>query len=72
MSIDVTVTIMQECHWCGGDGEAMLKTCKECKGSGVSEQQVSLREFRHMLKSDEREERAEMDAGRFVEVKDAE
>jgi len=58
MSIETTVTVRRICHWCGGMGKG-LKTCEECKGEGVSEQQVGIREFRHMLEADAKAERAD-------------
>ena len=80
MSIDVTVTIRRECHYCGGVGKYQAnlygrKTfieidCPECNSEGVSEQQIGLREFRHMLEADGKREQIEQDAGRFAEVED--
>lgn len=59
MLVEATVTIRAVCHCCGGSGKCPASldggktlteiTCPECKGEGVSEQQVGLRELAALL-----------------------
>ena len=87
MSIETTVTIRAVCHCCGDSGKCQASldggktfigiACPECHGEGVSEQQISIREFRHMLEADAKARRAERgdwhaDPIEEAEVRDAE
>jgi hypothetical protein len=74
----MTITVRGVCHCCGGSRKCQASLnggkvfreidCPECKGEGVSESQVGLREFRYILEVDARAEAMEMGAGRFEEV----
>jgi len=76
MSETLRIVAMGTCRDCEGsgfgggvkvdDGNAPL--CRHCKGEGVCERQITVRELRHMLEADAKAEAAEMDAGRFPEV----
>jgi hypothetical protein len=70
--------VMDTCAECNGEGTYHRRNdddtgledvaCEDCKGEGVAERQITIRELRRLLEADAAAEKAEMDAGRFEEV----